>query len=122
MRRLIARTASIAAGTITVLHLATLLTDQPKEPKDRRRYGILETRDKMYFGVGDRVKHGKEYLRTASGARWARRRGRVTGIRKLVQYQGDPNPRQLVTVTWDGEDEPSKLLNESLNLVSRSLS
>ena len=121
MRQLVARTASIAAGTIAVLHLATLLTDKPETPKGRRRYGILETRDKMYFGVGDRVKHGKEYLRTASGSRWARRRGRVTGVRKLVQYQGDPNPRQLVTVVWDGEEEPSKLLNESLKLVSRSL-
>ncbi len=118
--RLVGRAVSVVAGAVTVMHLANALIVKPDRRRQRRRYGILETSKKTYFGIGDRVKYGDEFLRTTSGSRWASRRGRVTSVRKLVQYQGDPNPRQLVTVTWDGEDEPGKVLNESLKLVSRS--
>ncbi len=118
--RLVERAISVVAGAMTVLHIADALAVKPDRRTKRRRYGILETGKKTYFGIGDRVKYGNEFLRTTSGSHWAVRRGRVMAVRKLVQYQGDPSPRQLVTVSWDGEDEPSKVLNESLNLVSRS--
>ena len=117
---LVGRAMSIVAGTATVLQLNNALLEKPDRPRRRRRYGILETNKKTFFGIGDRVKYGKEYLRTTSGSRSVFRRGQVTAIRRLNQYQGDPNPRQLVTVTWDGDEQTSKVLNESLRLVSRS--
>jgi hypothetical protein len=120
--RWVGRAMSVVAATATVLQLTHTLAEKPDRPRRRRRYGILETNKKTYFGIGDRVKYGKEYLRTTSGTRLVFRRGQVTRVRRLTQYQGDPNPRQLVTVTWDGDEEPSKVLNESLRLVSRDRS
>ncbi len=87
--------------------------------RTRRRYRIPELTKRLYFAPGDRVRYGQEFLRTAGAGDWQHRRGEVVSVRKLAQYQGDPNPRQLVMVKWDGDDEPTRVLNESLGLVSR---
>ncbi len=115
---------AVGAGVIVALKTAQWLVGVSRghhgSRKPRKRYRIPELTKRIYFAPGDRVRYGKEFLRTAGSGDWHLRRGRVLRVRKLAQYQGDPNPRQLVTVQWDGDDEPTKVLNESLGLVSRS--
>lgn len=121
LARVIPMAAAILGGVTLVIRGLRLLREPPPLPRRRRRRALRESLRPTYVQVNERVRYSAEFLRTTTGSGLELRRGRVVAERRVPNYPGDPTPRQVVTVRWDDDPEPHRLLHQALEPIGRVL-